>query len=91
MLLTLSALAVAACGGQSRNGAESAADCLNDLGFLVRSSGNAVHGSSPAGVTFTVTLRPTGAAIDDSGNPGKPPRRLSQSDRIAIESCATPS
>ncbi len=81
-------LVLAACGGQSKTAAEAAADCLNARGFLVEASGDAVQGSSPGGVNFTLTIRPAGAGIDDSGNPGAPPRRLSQSERAAIETCA---
>jgi hypothetical protein len=88
-LLLAGAVLLTGCGG-SQSPAESAADCLNDRGFLVEAGGGAVMGSSPSGVGFTLTIGADGTSIDDSGNPGNPPRRLSRADRTAIEACSAP-
>jgi len=57
--LLLLPLALAGCAGHRAT----VADCLNARGFLVREKGDVVRGSSPRGVTFTLTvyLHPRGA------------------------------
>jgi hypothetical protein len=81
---------LAACGSPPKSVAEAAADCLNARGFLVEARGDEVSGGSPRGVNFTSTVTAGTTRIDDSGNPGTPPRRLAPAERAAIEACAKP-
>jgi hypothetical protein len=91
----LAVAALVACGGTQRTPAEAAARCLNERGYLVQADGEAVRGSSPNGVNFTLTLSGSNAVVDDSGNPprraGSPPAKLARGERTEIESCAGPS
>jgi hypothetical protein len=74
-------LVLAACGS-AKTPAQRLADCLNAHNFLVQASGARVDGSSPGGVSFSVSVA---GRIDDSGNPGG--RRLAPSDRRSIRAC----
>ncbi len=49
------ALVVAGCGSSaSPRSVAAVADCLNDEGFLVSTTGSRIEGSSPGGVNFTL-------------------------------------
>jgi hypothetical protein len=56
--LLLAPLALAGCGGRP----PTIAGCLNARGFLVQEQASVIRGSSPRGVSFTLTLYPTARA-----------------------------
>jgi hypothetical protein len=87
-------LALAGCGGGgSKTPAEAAANCLESHDFDAQPEGDTqVYGTSPTGITFTLTIGAKGFTINDFENPpatlGGEPQRLKPTERQIVRGCA---